>query len=215
MRSWYVGNFKDGLLSDIGLVRWLDGSLYYGEFENGQPHGLGIETYANGSYYEGEMAKGKRDGIGTLYGKGVHEAYCGEWMKGSRHGSGFTGKFSSSLLPDQTEDVDWVIKGHTKFDFYVETSCGRVTQKTARIEAGYQSRLMTLLDKRYSSFLNLPLLSIYLSLSFALALFSFSFSFSAPVSSSLFAALPLHSNPPIFIHPPLTADTTSPHKPPT
>jgi len=130
------------------MTRWADGSIFYGEFDNGQPHGLGIETYANGSFYEGEMCKGKREGMGCLFGRGIPEAYVGGWIKGTRHGKGFTGKFIPCPSQEEEGSIEWVIKGHVHFEAAVETSCGRVEQKVALQDGGEQARLKTELDGR-------------------------------------------------------------------
>lgn len=148
MRSWYVGQFEYGIQSGLGVTRWADGSVFYGEFEGGQPHGLGIETYANGSFYEGEMCKGKREGMGCLFGRGIPETYAGEWTKGTRHGKGFTGKFTPHPHEEDQGGTEWVIKGHIDFDAAVVASCGRVEKKELLQDGAEEAQLKAALDGR-------------------------------------------------------------------
>lgn len=56
------GEFKDGLRSGKGQLRYPGGAVYDGEWENDVRHGTGKYDYADGTNYQGEWKEGVRHG---------------------------------------------------------------------------------------------------------------------------------------------------------
>lgn len=87
----YVGSWKKGKMSGIGVYQYADGQQYEGLFENNWPSGTGSTRYANGGTYDGEWERGKYCGNGRWSSCGSEKdasVYTGEFAFGRRHGKG-------------------------------------------------------------------------------------------------------------------------------
>jgi hypothetical protein len=101
----YIGNWKDGKRSGIGINFWADESTYAGEWQGNLRNGHGLQVDADGServgiWDAGEFAKTfiLLDSTGCIYGNctssyGVYlwdsgETYMGYWANDKRNGTG-------------------------------------------------------------------------------------------------------------------------------
>ncbi|XP_030830819.1 alsin isoform X3 [Strongylocentrotus purpuratus] len=91
----YTGNFVQGVQHGHGVftVPGPDPSkqeVFEGQWLEGKMHGVGILRYQNGDVYEGEFQDGVKHGHGTLQigNAAVHDIYIGNWRHGKRHGYG-------------------------------------------------------------------------------------------------------------------------------
>ena len=57
--SYYIGNFKDGVLHGNGEFHWNDGVVYKGKYENGKMNGHGTMTFPEGTKWEGKWKDDK------------------------------------------------------------------------------------------------------------------------------------------------------------
>ena len=81
------GNFNPTWTECVGARLLPDGAKYVGEFRDGQYSGLGMYTYQNGEKYVGTFRAGKRSGQGTqTFPNG--ERYVGEWRDDEKNGLG-------------------------------------------------------------------------------------------------------------------------------
>ena len=63
--SYYIGEFKGGLINGQGTFCWPDGKKYVGEWKQAKHHGKGIEYSADGHIFrEGVWADDKYVGKG-------------------------------------------------------------------------------------------------------------------------------------------------------
>jgi hypothetical protein len=62
----YQGDFKNGMLSGLGIYSEKDGRRYVGEFTDGKFNGRGILTYADGRTYDGTFKNNKPHGQGIV-----------------------------------------------------------------------------------------------------------------------------------------------------
>ncbi|XP_071484586.1 alsin-like [Diadema antillarum] len=91
----YTGNFLQGLQQGHGVLT-IPGpdpsqqEVYEGQWHDGRMHGVGVLRYHNGSVYQGEFQDGVLHGHGTLQigNTAVQDIYIGEWRNGKRHGYG-------------------------------------------------------------------------------------------------------------------------------
>nr|XP_054750353.1 alsin-like isoform X1 [Lytechinus pictus] len=91
----YTGSFVQGVQHGHGVltVPGPDPSkqeIFEGQWLEGKMHGVGILRYQNGDVYEGEFQDGVKHGHGTLQigNAAVHDIYIGNWRHGKRHGYG-------------------------------------------------------------------------------------------------------------------------------
>ena len=83
----YVGGFKDGLFSGMGVYTYANGDRYEGTFSEGKKQGTGKITWADGSYYEGEFSNDKKNGQGE-YHWADGSSYVGTFVDDLKNGQG-------------------------------------------------------------------------------------------------------------------------------
>ena len=66
--EYYIGQFRNGLRNDKGILYYKNGNIKYdGEFVDDEFEGNGKYYYENGEYYVGNWYKGSKGGKGKMY----------------------------------------------------------------------------------------------------------------------------------------------------
>jgi len=88
--SYYIGDWKNDLMSGKGFYCDLSSYVYEGDWLDGLRHGRGYYKWNGGSYYEGDWSEGFRKGFGIFYFSESSECdyYKGEWKASKMHGKG-------------------------------------------------------------------------------------------------------------------------------
>jgi len=69
-----------------GKLMMRDGSIMEGEFKDGEITGIGLIKYPNGNYYKGMLKEGDKDGEGEFYWRG--DLYKGHFSENCKQGTG-------------------------------------------------------------------------------------------------------------------------------
>ena len=86
-KSWYKGNFLNGVIHGYGELYYSDGSMYLGQWYNEKKHGQGKMIYLDGKIYTGNFENDDVNGFGKkVYPHG--EIYEGWFEKNVRSGEG-------------------------------------------------------------------------------------------------------------------------------
>ena len=90
--SWYMGEWKDGMMHGRGLFMYANGSWYEGDFDSDMFHGHGKRVILDGSWYEGEWKYDTIHGNGVLVEKseelGTMIRFEGHFTEGMKNGFG-------------------------------------------------------------------------------------------------------------------------------
>ena len=82
----YAGEWSDGQINGVGVLKWKSGDRYAGEWREGEREGEGVHQFKGGGTYRGALFRGSPHGVGVIdSGEGT---YSGAWHSGRYHGLG-------------------------------------------------------------------------------------------------------------------------------
>lgn len=87
-QNTYLGEFKSGERSGIGLCKKTDFVRHLGNWRSGIKEGFGMNTSENGDVFEGQYRDDVIHGIGKYDHKKERVLYTGEFLKNKRSGFG-------------------------------------------------------------------------------------------------------------------------------